>query len=123
MHKNMFLVLFDDDDVDASLVTARASQRKEKAGPQTVPHRDEKGQISTDTSCSVRDIKNWLAEIRERIGPDKRKVLNASRFEVVKKVAERVCVEIDVLFTEDYESLPESLRWSMHGGPGAGQHM
>ena len=43
-----------DDDVDASLVAARASQRKET----TRPHRYEIGQISTDTSCSVRDIKN-----------------------------------------------------------------
>ena len=28
---------------------------------------------------------------------------------------------IDLLVTEDYESLPEPLRWSMHGGPGAGE--
>ena len=110
-----------DDDVDASLVAARASQRKETSGPLTVPHRDENGQVSADTSCSVRDMKSWLKEIRERVGPDKRKVLNDSQFEVVKKVAERVCAEMDVLVTGDYDSLPEPLRWSMHGGPGTGK--
>ena len=82
---------------------------------------DEMGQISTDTECSVDDIKKWLAEIRERIGLDKRKVLNAFQFEVVKKVADRVCLEKAALQTGDYEALPEPLRWSMHGGPGTGK--
>ena len=93
-----------DDDVDASLVAARASQRKDKSGPLTVPHRDKHGQTSADTSCSVRDIRNGLKEIRERVGHDKRKVLNDSQFEVVKKVADRVCAEMDVLVSGDYDS-------------------
>ena len=48
-------------------------------------------------------------------------VLNASQFEVVKKVADRVCLEKVALQTGDYEALPEPLRWSMHGGPGTGK--
>ena len=59
--------------------------------------------------------------MRERTGPDKRKVVNASQFEVVKKVAERVCLEMDVLESGDYDTSPEPLRWSMHGGPGTGK--
>ena len=110
-----------DKHVNASLVAARASQREEKAEPLTVPETDDKGQISTDTDCSVHDIKTWLAEIRERIGPDKRNVLSASQFEVVKKVAKRVCMEMDVLESGDYDALPEPVRWSMHGGPGTGK--
>ena len=47
--------------------------------------------------------------------------MTASPFEVVKKVAERVCMDIYALVTGDYESLPEPLRWSMHGGPGTGK--
>ena len=78
---------------------------------------------SVPTRCSVRDMKNWLAEIRERIGPDTRQVLHASQFEVVKKVAERVCMEMDVLVTGDDESLPEPLRWSMHGVQAQEKHM
>ena len=50
-----------------------------------MPQTDEKGQLSTDTECSVDDIKKLLAEIHERIGPDKRIVLDASQLEVVKK--------------------------------------
>ena len=64
-----------------------------------------------------------LKEIRDREGPDRRKVLNDSQFEVVKKVADRVCDEMDVLVSGDHDSLPEPLRWSMHGGPGTGKHM
>ena len=75
-----------DDDVDASLVAARASQRKEKSGRFTVPQRDEHGHISADMRCSVLDIRSWLTEIRDRESPDNRQVLNESRFEVVKKV-------------------------------------
>ena len=48
-------------------------------------------------------------------------MLNASQFEVVKTVAKRVCMEVDVLETGDYDALPEPLRWSMHGGPGTGE--
>ena len=62
-----------------------------------------------------------MAEIRERIGPDQRQVLNVSQIEVLKKVAERVCMEMHVLVSGDYDSLPEPLRWSMHGGPGTGK--
>ena len=82
---------------------------------------DEMGQLSSDTECSVDDIKKCLAEIRECIGPDDRKVLNASQFEVAKKFAERVCTEEAVLETGDYDALPEPLRWSMHGDPGTGK--
>ena len=82
---------------------------------------DEMGQLSSDTECSVDDIKKWLEEIRERIGPDDRKVLNAFQFEVVKKFAERVCIEKAALINADYDALPEPLRWSMHGGPGTGK--
>ena len=58
--------------VQESLVAARASQRRETEGPLTTQQMDEMGQISSDTECSVDDIKKWLAEIRERIGPDNR---------------------------------------------------
>ena len=60
--------------VQESLVAARAYQRRETEGPLTTRQMDEMGQISSDTECSVDGIKKWLAEIRERIGPDKRKV-------------------------------------------------
>ena len=46
-----------DEDVNASLVVARASQRKEKGEPLTEPEIDETGQISADTDCSVSDIR------------------------------------------------------------------
>ena len=39
----------------------------------------------------------------------------------MKKVAERVCMEMDVLETGNYDALPEPLRWSMHGRPGTGK--
>ena len=67
-------------------------------------------------------IRSWLNDIRVREDLDKRKVLNDSQFEVVKKVAEHICDKTDALVTEDCDSLPEPLRWSMHGGPGAGQN-
>ena len=62
-----------------------------------------------------------MAEIRERKGPDKRTLLNASQYEVVKKVAERVCLEMEVLDTGNYDALHEPPRWGMHGGPGTGE--
>ena len=62
-----------------------------------------------------------MEEIRKRIGPDGRKVLNAFQFEVVEKVAERACIEKAVLINGDQGALAEPLRWSMHGGPGTGQ--
>ena len=107
--------------VQESLLAARALQRRDKEGPLTTQQMDEMGQISSDTECSVDDIKKWLTEIRERIGPDKRKVSNDSHFEVVKKVADRVCLEKTALQTGDYEALPEPLRWSMHAGPDTGK--
>ena len=103
-----------------SLVAARASQRRETEGPLTTQQMDEMGQVGSDTECSVDGIKKWLAEIRERIGPDKKKVLDASQFDV-KKVADRVCLEKAALQTGDYEALPEPLRWRMHGCPGTGK--
>ena len=86
-----------------------------------MPQRDKNGQIRADTICYVHDIRNCLKEIRELVGPNQRKVLDDSQFEVVKKVADRVCAEMDVLVSGDYDSLPEPLRWSMHGGPGTGE--
>ena len=62
-----------DDDVDASLVAARASQRKENSGPLTVLQTDGNGHIRADMSCSVLDVRNWLKEIRGRESPDKQK--------------------------------------------------
>ena len=56
-----------------------------------------------------------------REGLDKRKVMNEFKFEVVKKVAECICDELDALATTNYDSLPEPLRWSTHGGPGTGE--
>ena len=90
--KENVMPLTKDENVNASLVAARASKRKEKDGLLTMPETDDKGQISADTDCSFQDIKTWLAEIRERMGLDQINVLNASQFEVVKKVAERVCM-------------------------------
>ena len=87
----------------------------------TVPQEDEHGHISADISCSVLDVRNLLKDIRIREGPDQRKVLNYSQFEVVKKVVDRVCDEMDVLASGDYDALSEPLHWSMHGGPGTGE--
>ena len=60
-----------DDDVNASLVAARASQRKEKSEPLSAPQEDDDGYIMADTDCSVIDIRNCLKEIRVRESPDK----------------------------------------------------
>ena len=38
----------------------------------------------------------------------------------MKNVADRVCDEMDLLASGDYDSLPERLRWSMHGGQNTG---
>ena len=65
-----------DDDVNASLVAARASQRKEKSGPLSAPQEGEHGHIIANTDCSVSDIRNWLKEIRVREGPVKIKKKN-----------------------------------------------
>ena len=59
--------VIEEDKVKESLVAAQASQRRETEGPLTTPQMDEMGQLSSDTECSVDDIKKWLAEIRERI--------------------------------------------------------
>ena len=49
------------------------------------------------------------------------KINNDSQFEVVEKIAQRVCDEMNALASGDDESLSEPLRWSMHGGPGTGK--
>ena len=60
-----------DDDVNASLVPTRASQRKDKSDePLSAPQEDTHGHIIADNYCSVIDTRNWLKEIRVREGPD-----------------------------------------------------
>ena len=51
-----------DDDVNASLVAARASQRKEKSEPLSAPHEYTHLHIMADTDCSVIDIRNLLRD-------------------------------------------------------------
>ena len=53
-------------DIDASMVLARASQRKEKAGPLSIQKEDKERQIIVDTYCSVIDAQDWLKEVRVR---------------------------------------------------------
>ena len=48
-----------DDDVNASLVVARASQRKDKSEPLFAPQEDEHEYTIADTDCSVVDIRNY----------------------------------------------------------------
>ena len=72
-------------------------------------------------TCKRHDIENWLREIEFRRDKKQRLVLNASHFEVVRKVANRVCDEMDAMQSEDFSTLNEPLRWLMHGGPGAGK--
>ena len=59
------------------------------------------------------DIQHWLQDVRVREDDKERGVLNDSRFEGVKLVAERICNKMNALATDDYESFPEPLRWSM----------
>ena len=71
--------------MNASLVAARSSQRKEDSEPLSAPQEDEHGHVLADTDCSAIDIRNWLKELRVREVLDKRNILNDSQFEVVEK--------------------------------------
>ena len=106
--------------IDAATIAAKASQRKEQAGPLSIEKAKTEGNISTDTSCSVNDIHVWLSEIRVREDEHKRLALNDSQYAIVNSVAKRICQEMNALAADDYTLFPELLRWSMHGGPGTG---
>ena len=63
-------------DLDASIVAAKASQRKEDEGPLANPQKYREGEIISDTSCSVDGIRNLLREMRARVQMIKKKRRN-----------------------------------------------
>ena len=53
-------------DINAAMIAAKASHRKERAGPLSIEKAKTEGQATIDTSCYVNDIHVWLSEILVR---------------------------------------------------------
>ena len=47
--------------------------------------------------------------------------MNTEQFAMVKRVADRVMDEMRAVSKQNFHSIGEPLRWSMHGGPGTGK--
>lgn len=109
---------FESAQVDTAIAIAKASQRRDTPGIASTTHVDMAPILSTHMSCSVAEIRAWLRDIRT--DDKQRRVLDGAQFAVVKRVADRMCDEMNALATDDFEAPGEPLRWSMHGGPGTG---
>ena len=104
------------------LKSARASQRQDKSGPALVDADSCDPQVQTYGSCTMQDIKAWLRKIQlQKDESEKRLFLHRSQYEIVENIALRTCDEIDVFARNDFSTIGEPLRWSMHGGPGTGK--
>ena len=113
---------FSKDSVSKSLEAARASQKQEKSGIESVDDTVD-ATVTSYASCKAGDIRKWLKDIRHR-QVDGRKVLNCKQYQVVLKVANRVIKEINAASgrsKDTFESIGEPLRWCVHGGPGTGK--
>ena len=72
-------------------------------------------------SCTIKNVTDWLRDVKGRRNECDRKLLNKEQYEVVKRVAERVIEEMRAVRQNNFSSIGEPLRWSMHGGPGTGK--
>ena len=107
--------------VKASLKSARASQRQDKVGS-TLPlsqHADPSLQIYA--SCTIKNVTDWLKDVKKRKSECDRMLLNKEQYAVVKRVADRIIEEMRAVRNNNFSSIGEPLRWSMHGGPGTGK--
>ena len=102
--------------------SARASQTQDKSGPALVDADSCGPQVQTYASCTMQEIMAWQRKIkRQKDESEKRLLVNRSQYVIVEKIALRICDEMDALAWNDFSTIWEPLRWSMHGGPGTGK--
>ena len=102
------------------LQAARSSQRREASMASTVRDLEVAARLHELTSATASDVQAWLAKVQVEVDKHGRQLLNADQFQVVKKVADRVVVELEAEAL-DASDPGEPIRRLMHGGPGTGK--
>ena len=99
---------------------ARQTQFQKQTRTTHSTHLTKQSSVTSQDEASNADVKAWLQDIKKRRGACNRSILNKRQFELVTRIAEQVCKELCANHTNDYNTW-KPLRWSMHGGPGAGK--
>ena len=90
-------------------------------GPTLTLSQDANPCVQVYASCTIKSVNGWLKDVKVRKDECHRKLLNKEQYEVVERVAKRIIAEMRAVRQNDFSSIGEPLRWSMHGGPGTGK--
>ena len=102
------------------LDSAKPSQRKESTFEYMLESSSRAASVTASTAASQHEVRAWLRDVKTRRDSTGRRVLNKLQYNMVDNVANRVCVELQMVAGDTIND-EDLLRWRLHGVPGTGK--